>query len=201
MVKAMNKIYKFILLFGWFCSIFLFLINFNMLSLFVSLFLIIFNFVFLKEKKIIIISVIFFLCCIIVNSITLYKNYNDSIDKLEDYNILLGSWLYNDIGGTYVFNEDHTFYQYVFSNTLDNYCYGEYSYKYGGNYNNDIIYKDDTYYYYTLKLDTDYCVINGNTDNNIKDSEFVFAVNIDDYNDIMFMDINENSTFKITKID
>ena len=136
----------------------------------------------------------------ITNILILYNNYGNNNDIFKNTNMLLGNWTYNDIGGNYVFNEDYTYYQYISSNKLDNYCTGKYKYSYGSISSDGVnIKSDDNYYYYTLDLDIDYCIINSVKDYNIDSSSFIFSINKDDYTDILFMDTTNNNAFKIIK--
>lgn len=183
------------------CSIIstiLVLFNLNYVSLIISILSIVFGLFFFKNNRIFFVTFIISICCIVTNCFIIYVS---NIDVLKDKNILLGSWLYNDIGGTYIFNEDYSYYQYIGSNTLDNYCVGKYEYKYGGTDNaGKIVKQDNFYYYYTLNFKTDYCVINGNKDDEVENNRFVFSVNKDNYEDIIFMDTEKNNAFIVSKI-
>ena len=124
----------------------------------------------------------------------------DNIDIFKDKNILLGTWIYNELNGKYVFNSDYSYIQYISSYTKDNYCIGKYDYSYGGvDDNGNIIKFDDIYYYYTLNLHTDYCVLNMDKDTTIDNSSFVFLVNKNDSNSLLFMDTDKDIAFSITK--
>lgn len=188
----------------FFCSIvatILVLFKLKYISLIISILSLVFCLVFFKKNRLSFVTIIISICCIITNILILYNEYKDNVDILEDNNILLGSWSYNDIGGTYVFNDDYSYYQYISSNTLDNYCVGKYEYKYGGMDDEGYVIKNDEfYYYYTLYLNTEYCIINGSKDEEIVDSEFVFSVNRNDFEDIMFMDIDNDNVFKINRV-
>lgn len=192
---------KYLCLFTAIISTILVLFNFNYLSLLLAFLSLIFIFIFSKkDKRIFLFTIIICICTIVTNILILYKEYDNSNDIFKDTNVLLGSWLYNDIGGKYQFNEDNTYFQYISSNNLDNYCAGKYNYSYGGISNDGVSIKnDDNYCYYTLYLKTDYCIINGNKDNEIDNSTFVFSVNKNEYTDILFMDTTNNNAFKIIK--
>lgn len=198
----MKNFFKVVITFCSFISCLLVLLNLYYLSLIISLLSFILCFIFLKkERRLFLINIFICICSIITNVLILSNNYKKDIDILKDKNILVGDWLYNDINGKYIFNDDYSYYQYISSNRTDNYCYGEYNYSYGGIDNSGMVIKNDgNYYYYTLVLNTNYCIINGIRDDKITKSEFVFSVNVNDYEDLLFMDKVNNKAFKLTKI-
>ena len=196
----MKKYFGLIILICSIISIFLVLFNLNYISLIINILSLVSCFLFFKKNRIFFVTIVISFCCSITNILILYNEYNNNVDVLKDKNILLGNWLYNDIGGSYVFNEDDSFYQYISSNPLDNFCFGKYEYKYGGiDDAGNVINQDEIYYYYTLNLDIEYCILNRNKDEEIMDSKFVFSVNKSDYEDIIFIDVENNKAFKINK--
>ena len=178
------------------CVISIFLVKFTIVSLVISSLSLLFCFVFSRKNiRIFLATITISIATIITNGIILYNNYND-IDIFEDKNILVGTWSYNYDTSSYIFNDDNTFFQYNDTNDKDNYCTGTYRYSYGGtSKNGDIIKHDDTYYYYDLNLDIDYCFIDSE-----KDNVFIFGINKDDYNDLIFIDSKNNYAFKLKKI-
>lgn len=84
-------------------------------------------------------------------------------DPNEGENVIVGTWLYNEMGGEYIFNEDLTYTQYVREDKDDNYCVGRYKYEYGYTYKDgESVLNDIVYDYYTIKIYSDYCIVNGN---------------------------------------
>ncbi|MCI7240997.1 MAG: hypothetical protein MR550_00420, partial [Bacilli bacterium] len=130
-------------------------IIFCILSLIVN---IIFN---KKNKRILIFSIVISILIIITNILIIITNIlilsksNDKNIYLNE-NILLGKWIYNDNGGSYVFT-DKGYTQYETNEIDNNYCIGKYEYSYGMNNDNKITYQDNKFYYYSLVLRIDYC--------------------------------------------
>ena len=148
-----------------------------------------------KNKRILIFSIVMSILIVITNILILSKNNDKNIYLNE--NILLGKWVYNDNGGSYVFT-DKGYTQYETSEIDNNYCIGKYEYSYGIDTDNKITYQDNEYYYYNLVLRIDYCYINSEYRYNYDDEKLYFAVNKSNKEDIFFMEDNGN-TFKLNK--
>ena len=198
----MKKILRFVIIFSTFISCLLVILNLYYLSLIIALLSFVLCFIFLKkERRLFLINIFICICSITTNILILSNDYKKDIDVLKDKNILIGDWLYNDINGKYIFNDDYSYYQYISSSEKDNYCCGQYNYSYGGIDNNGKVIKNDgNYYYYTLVLNTNYCIINGIKDDKITKSEFIFSVNKNNYEDLLFVDKTNNKAFKLNKI-
>lgn len=125
-------------------------------------------------------------------------------DPNANDNVLIGTWIYNDNGGAYIFKEDFTYYQYVNSERDDNYCKGKYSYEYG--YETDagkMIRKDIDYIYYTLILESNECVINSKKDDapiGKKQKKMVFGYGILDSSKSVILNTNTNLFSKLSKV-
>lgn len=133
-------------------------------------------------KKLIIILILTII--LIITSIYIYKYIKNNTDKYNNTNLLLGTWLYNEYGGTYVFKDDYTFIQYTNKDTTNNYCTGTYKYKYGATQNKGItIRQDENYYYYTLNLNIKKCIIMG-------------KITLDEYSKKIYFGINKNNNIK-----
>lgn len=159
------------------------------LSLLLSIISLISSIILLRNKKIflIIISILSILT-IFIHSIKIYNNYQMTIDVFKDENILQGSWIYNEYDGKYTFNNDYTYIQYTNESTKDNYCKGTYKYHYGVTNDKGItIRQDENYYYYTLTLKEEYCLI--------LNKKFY-----DEYTKIMYLGIKKDNNNEITMI-
>lgn len=200
-MKDKIKLYSpiFILLLSF---ISLFLISISYTSIIISSISIILSIIFSRKKtRLLIITIIISISTIITCSIILYKEKEQLKDKFEGTNIVLGTWLYNEYGGTYVFKEDNTYIQYSNENTEDNYCVGTYEYTYGGISNEGVVIREDeNFYYYNLNLKEDYCIIMGKEDYSKYEKKMVFALNKDNINNLLINKESENM-FKLTKID
>lgn len=150
------------------------------------------------KKKIIILLII--IIVLIPISIILYKNYKKNEDVFKDKNVLMGIWLYNEYGGTYIFNKDYTYIQYSNEYKKDNYCTGKYKYSYGGKSDDGIVIRqDENYYYYNLDLLESYCIIMGKEDYSAYKKEMVFALSKKNKNNILINKESEN-IFTLTKV-
>lgn len=200
-MKEKIKLYfPLLILFCTFISIFL--IKFSYISIIISGICIILGIIFLKKRiRLLIIIIIISITTIITSSIIMYKEKERLTDKYEGINILLGTWLYNEYGGTYMFNDDYTYIQYSNENTADNYCVGKYNYTYGGISNDGVIIREDAnYYYYNLNLTEDYCIIMGKEDYSKYEKKMVFALNKDKEENLLINKESENM-FTLTKVD
>lgn len=201
MNKKIEKLFPIIILVIAIISIFL--IKFSYISIIISVLSIIFSVHFSKKNiRLLIATIIISIASIITNSIILYNDYMENIDIFKDVNFLIGTWDYNEFGGVYIFNDDFTYTQYGEEDTSDNYCIGSYEYSHGGSSDNgSIIMKDYNYYYYDLILKEESCIILGKKDNKRQVKKIVIGINIDDYDDLIFMDTKNNNAFKVVKID
>ena len=199
-IKKLNERLPLIILIV--CIVSVFLVNFTYLSIILSIMSLIFCFIFSKKNiRIFIITVIISIATIITDVIILSKESVDDIDIFAKKNILLGTWNYNTDGGTYVFNDDYTYIKYRNSNTLDNYCVGNYEYSYGGiSKNNTVIKQDENNYYYNLLLTENYCINYNMKKDDVKEIKMVFGVNKNNYEDLIFIDTQNNYAFKVNKI-
>ena len=153
-----------------------------------------------KFKKKIIIPIVIIL--IITFSILLYINYQKNKDIFKDTNLLLGTWKYNEYGGTYIFKEDYTYIQYSNSDKTNNYCKGTYKYSYGATSKESLkLRQDENYYYYDLILKEDECLIMNKLTKDEYTKKMYFAINKDDnLNEILFANIETENIFTLTKI-
>ena len=199
-IKKLNERLPLIILIV--CIISIFLVNFTYLSIILSIISLIFCFIFSKKNiRIFIITVIISIATIITDVIILSKESVDDVDIFKNKNILLGTWNYNTDGGTYIFKDDYTYTKYRNSNTLDNYCVGNYEYSYGGiSKNNTVIKQDENNYYYNLLLTENYCINYNMKKDDVKEIKMVFGVNKNNYEDLIFMDTQNNYAFKVNKI-
>lgn len=177
-----------------FSVISIFLIKFSYISLGISLICLILSIIFSRKNiRILIVTIIISIATIITNGIILYKSYLEAIDVNEGINVVLGTWLYNQYGGTYVFKDDYTYIQYSNSDTSDNYCVGKYEYSYGGISNDGVIVRqDENYYYYNLDLKEDYCIIMGKEDYSKYEKKMVFALNKGESSNLLINKESEN---------
>lgn len=177
-----------------FSVISIFLIKFSYVSLGISLICLILSIIFSRKNiRILIVTIIISIATIITNGIILYKSYLEAIDVNEGVNVVLGTWLYNQYGGTYVFKDDYTYIQYSNSDTSDNYCVGKYEYSYGGISNDGVIVRqDENYYYYNLDLKEDYCIIMGKEDYSKYEKKMVFALNKGESSNLLINKKSEN---------
>lgn len=180
----------------------LFLVRFPYVAIIISLVGMILGFIFSRKNiRILIVTIIVGISCIITCSVILYKKYEELKDKYEGINILLGTWLYNEYGGTYVFNEDNTYTQYSNENKEDNYCVGSYKYSYGGVSNDGVVIReDDNFYYYNLDLQEDYCIISGIENYDKYKKGMVFALSKNELPNILINKESENM-FEFKKIE
>lgn len=180
----------------------IFLIKFSYISIIISVFTIVSSICFSRKNiRLLITTIIISIASIITNSIILYNDYMQNVDIFKDVNFLIGTWDYNEYGGVYIFNDDFTYTQYGEEDTSDNYCIGNYEYSYGGSSDNGtVIMKDDNYYYYDLILKEQTCFILGKEDNERQQKKLVIGININDYDDLIFMDTKNNNAYKVVKI-
>lgn len=198
-----EKIKIYLPLFILFCTfISIFLISLSYTSIVISSICIILSIIFSRKKiRILIMTIFISIATIITSSIILYKEKEELNDKYEGINIVLGTWLYNEYGGTYVFNDDYTYIQYSNENTTDNYCVGKYNYTYGGISNDGVVIREDAnFYYYNLNLKENYCIIMGKEDYSKFEKKMVFALNKDNNNNLLINKESENM-FVLTKIE
>jgi len=132
----------------------------------------------IRKKQILGLIIIILTIILIAINIINTKKTEKTTDPY-DSNVLIGSWIYNDSGGTYNFEKNLTYTQYVTNNLEDNFCYGTYKYEYG--YETDkgkMLRKDVDFIYYFLILKPKKCIINGNQDTSSeskKEKNMVFA--------------------------
>lgn len=193
-----KKYLSFIILF--ICVISVFLVKFTYISLGLSILTFLFSLLFYKKNiRLLLITIIISIATIVTDIMILYKQDSKvDMDIFKDTNILLGTWNYDFGNSSYIFKDNYTYTQYIGSDS--NYCIGTYEYSYGGTSNDgEVITNDDNYYYYDLKLNINYCIIeNKKINDNIKEL-FVFGVNKYDYDDLIFMDIENNYAFKVNR--
>jgi len=185
-----------------FCSfISVFLISLSYTSIIISSLCLIFSMIFSRKKiRIFIMTIIISIATIITSSIILYKEYQELTDIYEGTNIVLGTWLYNEYGGTYVFNDDYTYIQYSNEDTTDNYCIGKYDYSYGGVSNNGVVIRqDNNFYYYNLDLNEDYCIIMGKENYSKHENKMVFALGKSN-DDVLLINKETESMFVLIKV-
>lgn len=154
----------------------------------------------LNIKKLIIILLIIILITLI--SLFIYNHIKNNTDKYNDTNLLIGSWLYNEYGGTYVFKEDYTYIQYTNEDTSNNYCKGTYKYKYGAHQDKGLsIRQDENYYYYSLTLNVKECLIMNKQTHDEYTKKMYFGINKDNnFNEITFANAETENIFKLTKV-
>ena len=179
------------------------LYKFSIISLIIALSAFISSIVFLRKKyKYIIVPLVISLIMIIISSIITIKNIINNTDVYKNENLILGSWNYNEFGGTYNFKDDYTYIQYSNSNKDDNYCTGTYKYHYGATSNDGItIRQDDNYYYYDLKLNEDKCIIMGQEKIDKYTKNMVFSITKNNITEVIMMNKENNSIFKLEKVD
>lgn len=153
-----------------------------------------------KLKNKIIIPIVIIL--IITITILVYINYQKNKDIFKDTNLLLGTWKYNEYGGTYIFKEDYTYIQYSNLDTTNNYCKGTYKYSYGATSKEGLkLRQDENYYYYDLILKEKECLIMNKLTKDEYTKKMYFAINKDDnLNEILFANIETKNIFTLTKI-
>ena len=152
----------------------------------------------MKKKYLFIIILILI---IIIVSIIGFKHYYKNRDIYKDTNLLLGTWIYNEYNGTYVFNDDYTYIQYTNNNKEDNYCKGTYKYTYGATNNNGMtIRQDENFYYYNLSLKVLECVIMKKITTDEYTKKIYFGINKNNNKDeIIFMNAETENLFTLTK--
>ena len=155
-----------------------FLLDYIYISLSISIFTFFTSFIFRKKYfRIFIATLIISFFTIFTNSIIIFKFNQDSHDPYFDSNVLLGTWIFNDYGGSYIFNDDFSFIRYNTDNADDNYCKGTYNYTYGGiSKNKEVIKEDEHFYYYNLDLDIDFCYNDGYYFKNDNVQQLIFAL-------------------------
>lgn len=160
-----------------FSCISIFLVSFSYISIVISSLCIIFSFLFFRKRfRLFFLTIFISFSTIITCCFIIYKENKLLLDKYEGINIILGSWIYNNNGGMYIFNNDYTYTQYFSNDTLD-YCTGNYTYSYGGIGDDGVIIRqDDNFYYYNLILTEDYCIINNNREYSNNINEMVFSI-------------------------
>ena len=168
-----------------FCScLSVFFIKLSYISIIISSICIILSLIFSRKRiRLIIITIFISISTIITSSILLHKEKEELTDKYEGINVVLGTWLYNEYGGTYVFKDDYSYIQYSNEDTTDNYCVGKYDYTYGGISNDGVVIREDAnFYYYNLNLNEDYCIIVGKEDYSKFNKKMIFALKKDNDN-------------------
>lgn len=147
-----------------------------------------------------IISIVFVIFTVLYYYLYYKPNY---IDPNVSKNVLVGTWQYNLEGGTYVFNKDNSYIQYMTNNNDDNYCEGYYSYEYGYETTDGIITKDPDIIYYHLVLNTKTCVITGiekSYDGEDYKKDMVFLYRTNNPSKSMLTNTKSQTTFNLTKI-
>lgn len=194
-----DKLYIIILILA-ICSILL--INYTYVSLVIGIIAFILCLIFSRKHiKILIITILVCISSITVNYLNIKTELDKNKDIFSDTNILLGSWIYNEYDGTYVFNDDNTYIQYSNKNIEDNYCKGKYKYSYGGKANDGVIIKqDENYYYYNLELKKDYCIITGKESYDKYEKQMVVAINKFNNDDVLFINMENENIFNVKKI-
>lgn len=175
----------------------------SIISLIIALSAFISSIVFLRKKyKYIIVPLVISLIMIIISSIITIKNIINNTDVYKNENLILGSWNYNEFGGTYNFKDDYTYIQYSNSNKDDNYCTGTYKYHYGATSNDGItIRQDENYYYYDLTLNEDKCIIMGQERIDKYTKNMVFSITKNNISEVIMMNKENNSIFNLEKVD
>lgn len=193
-----SRLYIFILLFS---ILSILLINYTYLSFGIGIISFILNLIFVRgHKKLLFITIIICMSTLFVNCLNIDKKFEDKRDVFEDRNVFLGSYIYNEYGGKYVF-EDNRYIQYSNSNISDNYCVGNYKYSYGGVSNDGVVIRqDDNYYYYNLELKEDYCIIMGIENYDKYEKKFVVAIDKFNNDSFIFINIDTESFFELKKI-
>ena len=194
-----DKLYIIILILA-ICSILL--INYTYVSLVIGIIAFILCLIFSRKYiRILIITILICISSITVNYLNIKTELDKNKDIFSDTNILLGSWIYNEYDGTYVFNDDNTYIQYSNKNTEDNYCNGKYKYSYGGKANDGVIIRqDENYYYYNLELKEDYCIITGKESYDKYEKQIVVAINKFNNDDVLFINMENENIFNVKKI-
>ena len=172
------------------------------LSIFFAILAILFSIISLFEKQWFGIFVIIISIASIIIYFLYYKpKYTDPNIK---ENIFIGTWTYNTSGGTYVFSEDYTYYQYITNDITDNYCLGTYRYTYGiENAYGITTYQDYDYYYYVMRLNPSECIISGKTqeDTTKFNKDMIFGFNKFDSNTkSIIINASSENIFYLTKI-
>ena len=200
MIDKVKVYFPLVILFCSFISIFL--ISFSYISIIISSICIILSILFSRKRiRLLIMTIFISIATIITSSIILYKEKEELTDKYEGINVVLGTWLYNEYGGTYVFKDDYTYIQYSNEDTTDNYCVGKYDYSYGGVSNDGVVIREDiNFYYYNLNLTEDYCIIVGKEDYSKYEKKMVFALNKDGDKNLHINKESENM-FALTKLE
>ena len=125
----------------------------------------------------------------------------DKTDVYKGTNILDGAWQYNDDGGKYIFKENKRYIQYTNKDTSDNYCLGTYEYKYGAKSDKGMtIRQDENYYYYTLTLKEEKCVIMGKEFVDDYEKRVVFGLEKENENVITITNTENENIFKMWKV-
>ena len=152
-----------------------------------------------KLKKKIIIPII--LLTIIPTCIYIYKNYQINKDIFKDTNLLLGTWKYNEYGGTYIFKDNYTYIQYSNSDTTNNYCKGTYKYTYGATTKEGLkLRQDENYYYYDLSLKESECLIMNKLTKDNYTKKMYFAINKNkNKNEILFANLETENILTLYK--
>ena len=161
-----------------------------------------------KKVSSIIISIVVILLSI-GSTLFYYLYYKPNyVDPNVGKNILIGTWEYNDIGGTYVLNEDHTYYQYVSSDKKDNYCTGRYKYSFGyeDSEAGTMLLTDPDFIYYTLTLNPSKCMVEGKIDASsetkyAKIMMFMYSKGINSNTKSIIINTNTDNSYKLNKLD
>lgn len=154
-----------------------------------------------KNKKLGMMCLTIGIPILLILGIIIYKIIIKNTDVYKDTNILVGSWIYNEDGGTYVFNDDMTYFQYTNKDTNDNYCVGTYKYKYGAkNDGSPTIRQDDGYYYYTLTLVEEKCIIMKKEFFDDYEKKMLFGIEKNNRDNMTIVNIDNNNMFKMKKI-
>lgn len=107
---------------------------------------------------------------VIAGTLVILNFINKFYDLEHKDNVLVGTWGTLPDGGYYILKGDNTYTEYLESDGENNFCTGTYSYEYGYNIpgtNERFIETDPDYTYYTVTLEPEKCIINGEKENNV----------------------------------
>lgn len=157
-----------------------------------------------KRQKLADLSLLIIIVCIGIHIFNYLNRDLDAIDPNLGTNILIGKWQYNDSGGTYIFNDDYTYEQYITDDLTNNYCKGTYKYEYSYETKDGTLVRSDVdYVYYYVSLTHDECLINKvlDTTDGSFDKKMIFGYGKLDPNKSIIININTDNYFLITKKD
>lgn len=174
-IKNFIHIFKFEIISLFFASIsFAVYSIFYVYALFILISLVFLTICLFKRKYLSLINLLIVIISILVYIFYYRANF---VDPHENKNVIIGTWLYNENGGVYIFNDDYTYFQYATNNTDDNYCKGNYSYSFGYESNEGkLLLSDKDYIYYHLLLNPTECIVSGVKDKKAKyKKEMIFS--------------------------